>query len=202
MFYRCKKVQHKPKYIQVRDQIQRSKETWVCWETAHRTVQCATGQCPVCQDRTAQTSHSRVFPGALCYNSPDCLVCHRTDRCTSGVTAIQRNGRLQRRPDAWTVKNSARRVRAAVSEAHRTVNKTCSAVHRTVRCRMRTKPPTVNCSNTLMVGWRGDAPDCPVRPSTAAFSNDLLVVEGYKYPPTTTTPSIQAFWILHSIQGQ
>jgi hypothetical protein len=27
MFYRCKKVQHKPINIQVRDQIQRSKET-------------------------------------------------------------------------------------------------------------------------------------------------------------------------------
>jgi hypothetical protein len=32
----------------------------------------------------------------------------------------------------------------------------------------------------------GGAPDCPVRPSTAACPNDCLVVEGYKYPPTTT----------------
>jgi transposase InsO family protein len=39
----------------------------------------------------------------------------------------------------------------------------------------------------------GGAPYCPVRPSTTAFPNDHLVVEGYKYPPTTTTPSIQAF---------
>jgi hypothetical protein len=29
-----------------------------------------------------------------------------------------------------------------------------------------------------------------------------LVVEGYKYPPTTTTPTIQAFNTLHSIQEQ
>jgi hypothetical protein len=29
-----------------------------------------------------------------------------------------------------------------------------------------------------------------VRPSAAALPNGLLVVEGYKYPPTTTTPSI------------
>jgi hypothetical protein len=28
----------------------------------------------------------------------------------------------------------------------------------------------------------GGAPDCPVRPSTAAIPNDCLVVEGYKYP--------------------
>jgi hypothetical protein len=32
-----------------------------------------------------------------------------------------------------------------------------------------------------------------VRPSTVACPNDQLVVEGYKYPPTTTTPSIQVF---------
>jgi hypothetical protein len=29
-----------------------------------------------------------------------------------------------------------------------------------------------------------------------------LVVEGYKYPPTTSTPNIQAFITLHSIQEQ
>jgi hypothetical protein len=27
-----------------------------------------------------------------------------------------------------------------------------------------------------------DAPDCPVRPSTAACPNGFVVVEGYKYP--------------------
>jgi hypothetical protein len=30
----------------------------------------------------------------------------------------------------------------------------------------------------------------------------VLVVEGYKYPPTTSTPTIQAFIIPHSIQEQ
>jgi hypothetical protein len=30
----------------------------------------------------------------------------------------------------------------------------------------------------------------------------VLVVEGYKYPPTTSTPTIQAFITLHSIQEQ
>jgi hypothetical protein len=53
---------------------------------------------------------------------------------------------------------------------------------------------------TLTVGWRGDAPDSPVRPSPAASPMATLVVEGYKYPPTTTTPSIQDFWTSHSIQ--
>jgi hypothetical protein len=32
-----------------------------------------------------------------------------------------------------------------------------------------------------------------VRLSTAAFPNGLLVVEGYKHPPTTATPRIQVF---------
>jgi hypothetical protein len=44
------------------------------------------------------------------------------------------------------------------------------------------------------------APDCPVRPSTAATPNGCLVVEGYKYPPTTTTPSIQVSSTSFSIQ--
>jgi hypothetical protein len=47
-----------------------------------------------------------------------------------------------------------------------------------------------------------DAPDCLVRPSTTAIPTVVLVVEGYKYPPTTSTPTIQAFTTLHSIQKQ
>jgi hypothetical protein len=35
-----------------------------------------------------QTLHLRVFQAHLRYNSPDCLVCHRTVRCASGATAI------------------------------------------------------------------------------------------------------------------
>jgi hypothetical protein len=182
MFYRCIKVQHKPINIQVRGQIQRSKRNQECCGLAHRTVRCT---------RSVQgwTSHSRVSPGTLRYNSSDCPVCHRTVRCTSGATAIQRNGRLQRRPNSATVENSAWQSQSAESEVHRTVNRTCPVWHRTVRCHLRTKPPTVDSSRTLMVGWCGGAPDCPVRPSTAAFPNNLLVVEGYKYPQA---PQLQA----------
>jgi hypothetical protein len=45
---------------------------------AHRTVRCATGQCPVHQGTPSQTSHLREFPEALRYNSPDCPVYHWT----------------------------------------------------------------------------------------------------------------------------
>jgi hypothetical protein len=46
------------------------------------------------------------------------------------------------------------------------------------------------------------APDCLVRPSTAATPNGCFGGWGYKYLPTTSTPTIQAFITLHSIQEQ
>jgi hypothetical protein len=42
------------------------------------------------------------------------------------------------------------------------------------------------------------APDCPVRPSTAAIPNGYFGDWGYKYPPTTTIQGIQFSNILHS----
>jgi hypothetical protein len=39
-----------------------------------------------------------------------------------------------------------------------------------------------------------------VRPSTHNLPNGYMVVESYKYPPTTTTSSIQVFQTSHSIQ--
>jgi hypothetical protein len=41
---------------------------------AHRTVRCATGQCPVHQGTSRCTLHLRENPEALHYNSPDCPV--------------------------------------------------------------------------------------------------------------------------------
>jgi hypothetical protein len=48
----------------------------------------------------------------------------------------------------------------------------------------------------------GGAPDYLVRPSTAAQLQRLFGGWGYKYPPTTSTPTIQAIITLHSIQEQ
>jgi hypothetical protein len=42
-----------------------------CPGLAHRTVRCATGQCPVHQGTSSQTSHLREFSETLHYNSPD-----------------------------------------------------------------------------------------------------------------------------------
>jgi hypothetical protein len=41
---------------------------------AHRTVRCATGQCPVQHGTSRWTLHLRENPEALRYNSPDCSV--------------------------------------------------------------------------------------------------------------------------------
>jgi hypothetical protein len=47
------------------------------------------------------------------------------------------------------------------------VNSACPVWHRTVRCRMRTKPPTVDSSQTLTVGRRGwRTGQCPVAHQT------------------------------------
>jgi hypothetical protein len=164
--------------------------------------------CPVCH---------RTVSGAPCpYNSEAATlgktqtrsaIIHRTVRCTNGLSGEPAgngypacNGRLWQRHSAR--QKSKQRVRGALD---------CPVHHQTVRCHKKTKAPTVNCSQTLTVGWRGGAPDteqwvsggapdCPVHPSPAASPTTTLVVEGYRYPPTTTTSSIQVFWISHSIQ--
>jgi hypothetical protein len=76
----------------------------------------------------------------------------------------------------------------------------CPVHHQIVWCHKKTKAPTVNCSRTLTVGWRGGAldteqcvsggaPDYPLRPSTVASPTATLVVGGYKYPQP---PQLQA----------
>jgi hypothetical protein len=57
---------------------------------AHRTVRCATGQCPVHQGTRSSTRYLREIQRALRYNSPDCPVPHRTVRYASGATATSR----------------------------------------------------------------------------------------------------------------
>jgi hypothetical protein len=84
--------------MKVRVQKKGAKETEENPGLAHRTVRCATGQCPMCQGRSTPTLHLRVSVAALYYNSLDCLVCHETVWCTSGAMASQLNGRLKRSP--------------------------------------------------------------------------------------------------------
>jgi hypothetical protein len=130
-------------------------------------------------------------------------IIHRTVRCVSRATASQRNGRLQREQCA----DSSRRVRAA---ARRRTGQLIVPVRCGTRLSGAPRRQSSNGRNRQNPnGWvtwlayrtvSGSAPDCLVRPSTDSLPNGYVVVEGYKYPPTTTTPSIQVFQTSHSIQ--
>jgi hypothetical protein len=175
MFYRCKKVQLKPINIQVRDQIQRSKRNL-------SVLRNGAPDCPVHQDRTTQTSHSRVFGDAFHYNSPDCLVSQR-------ATALQRQRSTLTREQCA---NSVRQKSEQKSEVHRTVSGVapdCPVSHEDKASNGQLLSNPNGWVTWRHTGLSGGAPDCPVRPSTAAFPNGLLVVEGYKYPQP---PQLQA----------
>jgi hypothetical protein len=60
-----------------------------------------------------QTLHLRVSEAALRCNSPDCPVCHRAVRYTSGATASQCNGQLQRSPATLQCADSSRRSQSS-----------------------------------------------------------------------------------------
>jgi hypothetical protein len=91
----------------------------------------------------------------------------------------------------------ARRSQSRRQKAHRTVNSDCPVHHRTVwwphLSELQRSEPNG------LVTWLAHrtvsdaAPDCPVRHTTAAFTNGSFGGWGYKYPPTTTLQCIQVF---------
>jgi hypothetical protein len=131
----------------------------------HWTVRCTTGQCPVLQGRATLNSPASGIRSAKI---------HRTVWCDGGATATSRA----------TVDCNAlnARLRAQRSEharvAHRTVYRTCPVHHRTARRAHKTELQRSNPNGR--VTWlahrtlSGGAPDCPVRPSTAASTKRLV----------------------------
>jgi hypothetical protein len=107
---------------------------------------------------------------ALHYNSPK----HRLLRQRSSPKATVNSARLR-------AQSQSRRYKA-----HRTVNRTCPVHHRTVRWPHMSELQRSNPNGWVM--WlahrtvSGGAPDCLVRPSTAAFPNCQFGGWGYKYP--------------------
>jgi hypothetical protein len=100
----------------------------VCPGMAHRTVRCATGQCPVHQGTRRPTLHLREFSEELRYNSPDCPVHHRT---VSGAP---------RKSDSEL---------ASFGNLLRYNSPDCPVSHRTVRCESgatATSRTTVDCN--------------------------------------------------------
>jgi hypothetical protein len=103
---------------------------------------------------------------------PNCPVCHQTVWCASGATAPSRNGRLQKLKNQSYSEEQCAQSQSRPSEAHRTLHSAYPVRHRTVRCAHRQQP----------------------------LPNGCLAVEGYKYPSTTSTPTIQVSSTSHSIQ--
>jgi hypothetical protein len=104
-----------------------AKSAKVCPGLAHRTVRCATRQCPVHQGLQLRTAHLWEFWRPLRYTG------------LSGVPAEQRLLQHQRSPA--TALNALQCVQMSGSrqEAHRTVYRTCPVHHWTVRCPRRQK---------------------------------------------------------------
>jgi hypothetical protein len=137
------------------------------------SVRCTTGQCPVHQGTRRPTLHLRKF-------SEGSTIIHRTVRCTTRQCPVPQ-GRA-------TLNSPASGIRSAI--IHRTV----SGAHRTVRCdsgatttsrngrlqRIKYRAYKLELQRSEpngLVTWvahrtvSGGAPDCPVRPSTAASTN-------------------------------
>jgi hypothetical protein len=108
-------------------------------------------------------------------------IIHRTVRCTPDCPVCQQKQRLLRRQrspaEAFNALQCAPESEHA-REAHRTVYSICPVHHRTAR---RPHPSELQRSNPNgRVTWlahqtvSGGTPDCPVRPSTAAFTKRLV----------------------------
>jgi hypothetical protein len=185
------KVQHKPiKYPRKGSNKKSKRQPKGSPGLAHRTVRCATRQCPVHQGTQLRTCHLWEFWEPLRYNSPDYLVCQRSNGYTAPTVVCK-----------GIVKENSAHLRAQKSEQrqkmHQTVNSDCLVHHQTVRwptCQklQRSEP-------NGLVTWlahrtmSGGAPDCPVRHATEALTNGHFGGWGYKYPQPPTIHCIQVF---------
>jgi hypothetical protein len=162
----------------------------VCSGPAHRTVSGAPGP-------------YRVQTPTLGFLRARSAIIHRTVWCTSGATALRRNGRLQKRGRRATVHAEVSAVVRGAPDNEQCLSGAAPdcPVPLEDKASNGQKLPNPNGWVTWLAHWTvsGGTLDCPVHPSTTACPNGYVVVEGYKYPPTTTTPSIQVFITSHSI---
>jgi hypothetical protein len=143
------------------------KSAEVCLGLAHRTVRCATGQCPVHQGLQLRTAHLREIWRPLRYNSPDCPVAHRTVRCASRAKATSRQ-----RSSAEGIKCDTVRARVRAEPDGAPDNEQClSGAPPDCPVAQKTEAPTVGIQRP---GDVAGAPDCPVRHATTAFTKRLV----------------------------
>jgi hypothetical protein len=162
MFYRCQRFTSNQYKVKRKGSKERSKGNWSApWSGTPDNVRCTR------EDRP-QTLQLRVSQAQLCYNSPDCPVCHRTVRCASGATATcaQRSTLTVNSAAQWTRQKSEQLVRGTPD---------CPVPHEDKASNGRPTP-----SPNGRMTWRHTG-QCPVRPSPAAFSNGYNLVGGYKY---------------------
>jgi hypothetical protein len=170
---------------------------------AHRTVRCATRQCPVHQGTRRPTLHLREFSEELRYNSPDCPVHHRTvsgaPRESNSELASFGNPLRYNSPDCPV-------SRRTVSGAHRTVRCNIGATttsRATVDCnalnaRLRAQRSRARAGGTPdnlqgLSGAPSDSQAGPqVRAPTVKFGG-----WGYKYPNHPHIQVIQVSTLLH-----
>jgi hypothetical protein len=164
----------------------------VCPGLAHRTVRCATGQCPVHQGTRRPTLHLREFP-------EDSAIIHRTVRCTTGQCPVPQ-GRATLNSPASGIRSAiihrtcpvSQRSNGYITRNGRLQCIKCVPARAEVRARAGGTPdslqdlsgappdsqagpqdraPTVG---TQQPGDVAGAPDCPVRHATAASTKRLV----------------------------
>jgi hypothetical protein len=134
---------------------------------AHRTVRCATRQCPVHQGLQLRTAHLQEFCEPLRYNSPDCPVAHRTVRCASRATATSAPTVAYNRIKCATVHAEVRHAPEGASDSLQDL----SGAPPDCPVAQKTEAPTVIIQR---LGDVAGAPDCPVRHATTAFTKRLV----------------------------
>jgi hypothetical protein len=104
--------------------------------------------CPVCH-RTVSGAPGpyNLKPATLGFSPARSSIIHRTVRCTSGIIAIQHNGRLQRTPCNATVRAEVRAVVRGAPDS--------------VRC-TRTVQSQTSHSRVFASALLYNSPDCPV----------------------------------------
>jgi hypothetical protein len=195
------KVQHKPikrSKLGFKRKKQKKPKRTLVWRTGLSGVPPDSVRCPGSYDFKLATF------GFLESRS---AIIHQTIQCASGATAP-----AQRSTPTDTCKSATVRGQFAQSQSSRrrrtgqwTMPVRCgTGLSGAPRCQSSNGRNRQNPNG--WVTWlahrtvSGGAPDCPVRPSTDNLPNGWIGDWGYKYPPTTTTPSIQVFQTSHSIQ--
>jgi hypothetical protein len=156
------------KKIKLRFKKKGAKETEENPGLTHRTVRCATRQCPVPRVVRVWTCHLRVSEEPLRYNSPDCPV-HQRSNGSSAM--VDYNGHLQKYYSAQTVRAEWEQPPEGALDSEQCL----SSAAPDYPVPHEDKAPTVETVRTLTVGWRGwRTGQCPMHPSTAACPNGWI----------------------------